>query len=122
MQTGRFSPDEVRASLETSLAELRLECVDILLLHECRPADLATAGLMELLEGLVREGKMRYFGIATDADSTRVILAEKPEFAPIVQLANNPLEPTLAELPALGGAGAHHPFGQRVPVGRLGEL
>ena len=119
VQSGRFSPDEARASLETSLEELRLECVDILLLHECRPADLETAGLLELLQTLVREGKVRHFGIATDADSTRVILAEKPEFAPIVQLAHNPLEPTLAELPALGGRPTITHSAMRVLVARL---
>ena len=121
VQSGRFSPDEARASLETSLRELRLECVDILLLHECRPADLETAGLLELLQTLVREGKVRHFGIATDADSTRVILAEKPEFAPIVQLAHNPLELTLAELPALGGRPTITHSAMRVLVARLAD-
>ena len=50
MQSGRFDPAEARASLETSLRELGVETVDLLLLHEVRPADLETEGLYEFLE------------------------------------------------------------------------
>ena len=77
VRSGRFEAAEARTSLETSLSELRIDCVDILLLHECSPEDLQDE-LFELLEALVAEGKIRYFGIGTDADSTRTILAAKP--------------------------------------------
>jgi hypothetical protein len=84
-EVGWFAPGEARASLETSLRELGIETVDILLLHECRPADLETEGLLEFLEEAVRAGKVRRFGIATDWDSTAAILAQRPEFAGVVQ-------------------------------------
>jgi D-threo-aldose 1-dehydrogenase len=102
-QAGRFDPREARASLETSLHELRTETVDILLLHECRPADLETEGLLQFLEEAVREGKVRWFGIGTDGESTRAILSRRPEFAHVVQVAHNAVDPTLERLPGLAG-------------------
>ena len=102
-ELGRFEPAEARASLEASLRELRVDYVDLLLLHECRPADLETEGLLDFLHDVVREGKARAFGIATDDAATRAIVADRPEFAPVVQCANNVAEPILEEEPALAG-------------------
>jgi D-threo-aldose 1-dehydrogenase len=103
-RVGRFDPREARSSLETSLRALGTEHVDILLLHECRPADLQTEGLLGFLEGVVREGKVRYFGVGTDRESTAVILGERPEFARVVQFAHSAVDRTFEELPALAGA------------------
>lgn len=106
VESGQFAPTDVRRSLETSLRELRVDSVDVLLLHECRPADLQDDKLLELLRMLVLEGKIRYFGIGTDVDSTREVIATRPQFAQIVQLRDNVLEPALEKLPALAGGPA----------------
>lgn len=98
VQSGQFEPAQARASLDTSLRELGVERVDLLLLHECRPADLQTEGLLEFLEDSVREGKVREFGIATDPESTRVIVGERHRFAPVAQFEHR----ALRELPDLG--------------------
>jgi aryl-alcohol dehydrogenase-like predicted oxidoreductase len=121
-QAGRFDPGEARASLETSLRELRTDTVDILLLHECRPADLETEGLLEFLEQTVREGKVRWFGIGTDEDSTRAILSGRPEFARVVQVANNVVDPTLEGLPGLAGRAVITHSAVRPALERLREL
>jgi D-threo-aldose 1-dehydrogenase len=84
--TGAFTPEAARASLEMSLRELRIETVDILLLHECRPHDVRTDGLLEFLEQAVKEGKVRYFGVATDRESTAAILVDRPEIARVAQV------------------------------------
>jgi D-threo-aldose 1-dehydrogenase len=97
-KSGAFEPAAARASLETSLRELRVETVDLLLLHECRPADLETEGLLEFLEAVVAEGKVRAFGIGTDRASTAAIVARRPEFAPVVQVRQTAADPAL-ELP-----------------------
>jgi hypothetical protein len=97
-KSGAFEPAAARASLETSLRELRVDTVDLLLLHECRPDDLETEGLLEFLEQAVAEGKVRAFGIGTDRDSTAAILASRPEFAPVVQVRQTAADPAL-ELP-----------------------
>ncbi len=98
VQSGRFAPVEVRSSVETSLSELGLDAVDILLLHECRPEDARTEGLAETLDALVAEGKVRHHGLGTDSSSTRAILAEQPRLGEVVQLRHNPLEPALGDL------------------------
>jgi D-threo-aldose 1-dehydrogenase len=97
-KSGAFEPLAARASLETSLRELRVDTVDVLLLHECRPADLETEGLLAFLEQVVAEGKVRAFGIGTDRASTAAIVASRPEFAPIVQVRQTVADPAL-ELP-----------------------
>jgi D-threo-aldose 1-dehydrogenase len=116
VREGRFDPEDARRSLETSLRELRVEAVDILLLHECRPADLDTEGLRDVLDGVLREGKARCFGIGTDPDSTRTIVTERPEFAHVVQLRHNAVDPALDRLPPLARSAviAHTAMGPTV--------
>ena len=100
--SGAFEPVAARASLETSLRELRVETVDLLLLHECRPADLQTEGLHDFLEQVVAEGKVRAFGIGTDRASTAAIVASRPEFARIVQVRQTVADPALELPPGIG--------------------
>lgn len=101
-QGGHFDPPDARRSLDRSLRELGTDYVDVLLLHECRPADLETEGLLDFLHEAVRQGKIRYFGVATDSESTRAILTDRPEFALVAQFGNNAVAPTLEQLPQLG--------------------
>jgi aryl-alcohol dehydrogenase-like predicted oxidoreductase len=101
-KSGAFEPVAARASLETSLRELRVETVDLLLLHECRPADLETEGLLDFLEQVVAEGKVRAFGIGTDRASTAAIVASRPEFARIVQVPQTVADPALELPPGVG--------------------
>jgi D-threo-aldose 1-dehydrogenase len=122
VQTGRFDPAEARTSLDTSLRDLGTDVVDILLLHECRPDDLRTEGLLDFLQGAVREGKIRYFGVATDSESTQVILRERPEFAQVAQVAHNAVDRTLERLPALGGTAVITHSAVGAPLERLTEL
>lgn len=105
VRPGCFQPGPARVSLERSLRELRVETVDFLLLHECRPADLeseGSEGLLEFLEQAVAEGKIRHFGLATDRESTAYLLSRHGELAPVVQLADSVVEPSLARLPLDG--------------------
>ena len=76
--------------------------MDILLLHECRPADLETEGLLSFLEDVVREGKVGCFGLGTDRESTRTILRERPGFARVAQYSHTALDGPLVD----GGAPA----------------
>jgi D-threo-aldose 1-dehydrogenase len=100
--SGAFEPVAARASLETSLRELRVETVDLLLLHECRPDDLETEGLLDFLGQVVAEGKARAFGIGTDRASTAAIVASRPEFARIVQVRQTVADPALELPPGVG--------------------
>ncbi|HSB66681.1 MAG TPA: aldo/keto reductase, partial [Anaerolineales bacterium] len=56
----------IEQACEASLRRLEVECIDLYLLHRRDyPLDRATA-LMDVLEDLVREGKIRYYGWSTD--------------------------------------------------------
>ena len=99
---GQFGVEEARASLETSLRELKIECIDVLLLHECHEHDLRSDELLQFLEAAREQGKVRYFGIATDTDSTVEILRTRPAYAGVVQLPNSVVERNLERLPSNG--------------------
>ena len=58
--------DSVERACEASLQRLEVECIDLYLLHRRDyPLERAPA-LIDVLEGLVREGKIRYYGWSTD--------------------------------------------------------
>ena len=66
--TGRFSPEDARSSLETSLRELGTDRVDMLLLHNCDFEHTQREDLIAWLEDRVREGTVRAFGPSTTHD------------------------------------------------------
>jgi aryl-alcohol dehydrogenase-like predicted oxidoreductase len=92
VSSGRFSVEEARASVERSLRELRTDAVDVLLLHDCEPGELHD-DLLEFLHGLVQAGDVRAFGVATGRDAAREIVADRPAFAPLVQVPDPLLGP-----------------------------
>ena len=103
IEGGRFGVAEARASLETSLRELRTDRVDLLLLHECRPGDLSD-DLLGFLGEQVRSGTVGAIGLATDPASSAAIASDRPEAARVVQVPSGVTAPTLRERPELGGA------------------
>ncbi len=82
---GQFSAAAVRASVETSLRELRTEYVDALLLHECAPSHV-TDELKHALAALLAEGKILRFGIASTWASTQAVAGAHPDVCGIVQV------------------------------------
>lgn len=65
IQHGCFDPASVRSSIETSLRELRTDCIDVVLLHDCSLEDLETPGLDACLGEIQRRGLVKHFGLAT---------------------------------------------------------
>lgn len=122
VRSGQFDPAQARSSLDTSLRELAVETVDLLLLHECRPADLETEGLFDFLQASVQAGKVRYFGIATDPASTALILAHQPRFAAVAQFEHNVREDTLAAVPDPSRTGVITHSAVREVIGPLTAL
>ncbi|GAB5458912.1 MAG: hypothetical protein Hens3KO_19420 [Henriciella sp.] len=96
---GAFSPTDIRASVETSLRELRTDYLDILLLHECSFEQARRQDVSELLEQFVGEGKIRAYGIATQPDVTLKIAAERSTGFRVLQFKNDLADETLAQLP-----------------------
>jgi len=80
----RFSPDDLRTSIDGSLAALGTEYIDILLLHEAVVADLSDELLGELERNL-RSGKVRAFGVGSEAIAAAQIYQVDRRFCPIMQ-------------------------------------
>ncbi len=59
-----FDPDYVRRATEESLRRLGTDYIDLLQLHYPLPDVLEDDALFYTLENLIKEGKVRYFGIA----------------------------------------------------------
>ena len=110
---GRFDVESMTASLHTSLRHLRTDYVDLLLLHQPSCEMLASDEPLAFLERVQREGKVRQFGVAADAGAITYALEQAPAYAPVVQLANNVVEPMLLRIPAAQGRTviAHSPLG-----------
>lgn len=102
-QRGCFDPDTVRASVDTSLRELRTDTLDFLLLHDCTLDDLADPALLPCLEALVRQGKARQIGLATSFTVCAAAHTAHPALTQVVQFANNPWQPATAEAGWLAG-------------------
>jgi aryl-alcohol dehydrogenase-like predicted oxidoreductase len=108
----RFDVQTLRASLETSLRELRTESVDVLLAHEAPRSLMAQNDLMAELEAVVREGKARRVGVSAGPQDASLFLSQAPAFLSVVQFAGNLLDPgpePCAAPPRLRMV--NHPFG-----------
>lgn len=101
-----FDPAAVRASVERSLTALRTDRLDRLLLHECDPDEACEPVLLEMLQDLVREGKILGFGIATQRDKT-LRIADGPAGArfSLLQLPGDDPASPLGSVPVRAGQG-----------------
>lgn len=82
----KFSPKDIRASVETSLRELKTEYLDALLLHECRATDVASLEVSTTLDELRAEGKILSYGLATSFEQCAAITRSFPALASVVQI------------------------------------
>jgi D-threo-aldose 1-dehydrogenase len=80
----RFSPDDLRTSIDASLAALGTDYIDILLLHEAVVADLSDELLGELQRN-IRSGKVHAFGVGSEAIAAAGIYEVDRRFCPIMQ-------------------------------------
>jgi len=92
------TPEFLRVSLETSLRELGVDRVEILLLHGCQAEELANPELLEFLESAVRAGRVGRFGIGTDLKNIPDLITQRSEFLQVLQFENNPLVRSMERL------------------------
>lgn len=79
-QGADFSPKAIVSSCERSLSRLRTDYVDVLQLHNATPALVRQGELVTTLETLVRDGKVRAWGLSarSPADAMAVIETARP--------------------------------------------
>lgn len=70
---GRYDVASARNSLDRSLRELRTDYIDLFLVHEGSPADLANEALLDFLETEKAAGKIRAFGIGANFATTAAL-------------------------------------------------
>jgi len=74
-----FSEEGIRNSLEDSLRRLRTDYVDVLQLHNVEPKIVLGSGnLLELLQGFVRDGKVRAYGFSVPSPDDALALLDVP--------------------------------------------
>ena len=114
-----FSAEQARASLERSLRALRVDHIDLWLLHEVRAIDLqaddAQDDLLRFMESAVRDGKVGMFGVGSDRRAIPALLRQHPRYCTAVQQEWSVFDPLEAD------TAAFHLY-HRALSGRFGAL
>jgi D-threo-aldose 1-dehydrogenase len=87
---GAFSPHEMRASLEQSLDALKIDSLDVWLLHDCEPIHWLDESLVEALDAAVARGDVRRVGTATGFDETCSLFEQAERRPDVVQFEDDP--------------------------------
>ena len=77
-----FTVAGAQASLERSLRLLRVERVDVWLLHEAEAGDLADDALLRFIEDAVAAGKIGSYGVGSDGSKIAACCVSAPRTAP----------------------------------------
>jgi len=80
-----FNAVQAKFSLHHSLAVLKVERIDVLLLHDVAPADLANDDLLHFLQQSVESGLVGTFGVGTDRSEIEPLLSKHPAYCPVTQ-------------------------------------
>lgn len=80
-----YTPAMLCSQLERSLRNLECEYIDYYLLHECH-VDHLNPAFIDCLESLVREGKIRHYGIGSGRWQSRCILESHSALPWVVQI------------------------------------
>jgi aryl-alcohol dehydrogenase-like predicted oxidoreductase len=94
-----FDVPRLRASVERSLKELRTDYLDALLLHECTSGTAADPEIKDFAEDLVKQGKIRAYGVAPRAEDALEMQRKGIAFGAILQFANNVWEDNISYIP-----------------------
>jgi len=62
-------PDQLAATIDSSLQNLRIECLDVLLLHSCDLDELKRGDAIAVLQRAQSQGKARFIGYSGDNDA-----------------------------------------------------
>lgn len=100
-----FTAAQAKESLERSLAELRIDRIDVWLLHEVTAEDLRDDELLRFLEDSVQKGMIGTFGVGSEREKIAALLAAWPEYCRTVQFEWSVMD---APVPAMTSFRIHH--------------
>jgi len=92
-----FSVAKARESLDRSLAALRVERIDVWLLHEAEAGDLTDDGLLRLMEEMVAAGKIGTFGVGSGVEKIAALMSERPGYCRTLQYEWSVLDAPIAQ-------------------------
>jgi D-threo-aldose 1-dehydrogenase len=110
---GVFTPEECRASLASSLQQLRTSYVDFFLMHEVLGHQI-DAELLQSLDEAKQKGLIRNYGIATSPAAT-VEISRTLRPGTVAQFASNAFEPLVGRIPAHLARITHSALGAGFP-------
>ena len=90
-----YDPATARASLETSLRELRTDRIDLLLLHEPHPGDPGLDDIAGYLDAAVRDGTIGAWGVSGQHPESTCVFDALRSSATVLQLRHDILDGTL---------------------------
>lgn len=73
VEHGVFDPEAARASIETSLSALGVDYLDVLLMHEPTPEDVANAAVRDVVLDCARAGRVRDIGVGLNTGGAQAI-------------------------------------------------
>jgi hypothetical protein len=91
LRPSMFSAKKIRTGLETSLRALGTDYVDYFLLHEATADEACRGSVRRALEQLVREGKIRQFGLGSEFARIGPREGLIPASYRVLQFEHNPL-------------------------------
>jgi aryl-alcohol dehydrogenase-like predicted oxidoreductase len=91
-----FTAEQARASLTSSLAQLRTDRIDIWLLHEVEAIDLKDDGLLRFLEDQVKQGTVGAFGVGSEGPKVDELVAFRPAYCSVLQYEWSVLDPAIS--------------------------
>jgi len=89
-----LSPQKAAASLEKSLRDLRVERIDLFLLHDATAEEVRDTALLEFLQTAKAAGKIAAFGVGTDPAHIDAIQEENLAYAQVIQCEWSVFDPT----------------------------
>jgi D-threo-aldose 1-dehydrogenase len=95
-----YDAASARASLETSLAELGTDYVDLFLLHEPEPEDPRTEELSAYLEEAREAGRIRAWGVSGEPGPSVSVTRSFPRPAQVIQIRDDVFLRSLSRLPS----------------------
>ena len=100
-----ITAEMISSSVDASLRRLRTDYVDVLALHGAEPDEVVRDDILAALERILRSGKAKTISIASSLESGLVGVTHSEVYG-IIQVANNPFQPSLAHA------------AEQLPVGR----
>jgi len=91
-----ITAEMILSSIDESLQRLRTDHVDVLALHEADEDEVVRDDILAALERIVSLGKAKTISIASSLNAGLLGVAHSNIYQ-IIQVANNPFEPSLAE-------------------------